>query len=148
MDGTSAPLGATVCAGGANFSVFSKHATRIDLLLFESVSDVASAIVPLNRRTYHYWNAFVPGVSPGQIYGYRAHGPFAPDRGQRFDGDKLLLDPYGRAVVMPDGYDRLAGARPGDNSAVAMKSVVANPARYDWHGDRPLRRPTGRSRPA
>ena len=83
----------------------------------------------------------MPGLGAGQIYAYRAHGPFAPERGLRFDPEKVLLDPYGLAVAVPDGYDRAAASRPGDNAAVAMKSVVADPGRYDWEGDAPLRRP-------
>ena len=101
-------------------------------------------IIPLEakaHRTYHYWHAFVPGLEPGQVYAYRAHGPFAPERGLRFDAEKVLLDPYGLAIAVPDSYDRLAASRPGGNAAVAMKSVVADPGRYDWEGDQPLRRP-------
>ena len=83
----------------------------------------------------------VPQVRSGQIYGYRAHGPFEPDRGLRFDAQKLLLDPYGRAVAVPRAYDRTAASRPGDNMATAMKSVVTDSSGYDWEGDRPLRHP-------
>jgi isoamylase len=143
--GTSAPLGATVTSGGVNFSVFSKHATRVDLLLFDDrASGTPSRAIPLDaspHRSYHYWHVFVPGLRPGQIYAYRADGPSAPDQGLRFDVSKTLLDPYGLAVAVPDGYDRAAAARPGDNAATAMKSVVADPGRYDWDGDAPLRRP-------
>jgi isoamylase len=143
--GASAPLGASILPGGVNFSVFSKNATLIELLLFdrETASEPAR-IIPLEaktHRTYHYWHAFVPGLEPGQLYAYRAHGPFAPERGLRFDAEKVLLDPYGLAIAVPDAYDRGAARRPGSNAAVAMKSVVADPARYDWEGDRPLNRP-------
>jgi len=143
--GTSSPLGASVGPGGVNFSIFSKNATLVELLLFDR-EDAArpSRIIPLDRerhRTYHYWHAFVPGIGPGQIYGYRAHGPFEPERGLRFDPEKLLLDPYALAVVVPDSYDRRAACGPGVNTAVAMKGVVADPRRYDWEGDSPLRRP-------
>ena len=143
--GTSAPLGASVQSGGVNFSVFSKSATRMELLLFDGeTARQPSTIIPLDRtahRTYHYWHAFVPGLGPGQVYAYRADGPFQPERGLRFDREKLLLDPYGLAVAVPDDYDREAARRPGDNTGVAMKSVVADPGRYDWEGDLPLRRP-------
>jgi glycogen operon protein len=143
--GTSAPLGATVYPGGVNFSVFSKNAALIELLLFDDESAAQPVtVVPLDpqrHRTYHYWHAFVPSLKPGQIYGYRAHGPFEPERGLRFDSEKVLLDPYGLAVAVPESYNRQAAARPGDNAPVAMKSVVADPARYDWEGDLPLRRP-------
>src|SRR5262249_20615989 len=82
-----------------------------------------------------------PDVQPGQVYAYRAHGPIAPDRGCRFDAKKVLLDPYGLAVAIPEAYDRRAAARAGDTAATAMKSVAADPARYDWEGDLPLKRP-------
>jgi len=143
--GSSAPLGATVCNGGVNFSVFSRDATLIELLLFADADALQPtrilALDPAEHRTHHYWHVFVPGVLPGQIYGYRAHGPFAPQRGLRFDREKVLLDPYGRALAMPTAYDRCAGQRAGDNAAFAMKSVVARPNGYDWEGDQPLRRP-------
>ena len=145
--GASAPLGATVLPGGVNFSVFSKHAVLLELLLFDDENATEPArIIPLRadqHRTYHYWHSFVPGLRPGQVYAYRAHGTFDPDRGLRFDADKVLVDPYGLVVAVPGMYDRWAAARPGDNVAVAMKSVVADPDRYDWEGDRPLERPFG-----
>jgi len=143
--GASAPLGATITDGGVNFSVFSKHATAIELLLFDDGSAARPAkVVPLDpdrHRTYHYWHAFIPGIGPGQVHAYRAHGPFAPERGLRFDGEKVLLDPYGLAVAVPETYSRRRACGPGDNGASAMKSVVADPGRYDWEGDVPLRRP-------
>jgi glycogen operon protein len=71
----------------------------------------------------------VPDVRPGQVYAYRAHGTYDPDRGLWFDNKKVLLDPYGLAVAVPETYDRWTAARPGDNVAVAMKSVVAEPDR-------------------
>jgi len=143
--GLSAPLGATVTDGGVNFSVFSRNATAIDLLLFDDAEALEpSRVVQLTgggHRTYHYWHAFIPHLVPGQIYAYRAHGPFAPERGLRFDGDKVLLDPYGLSVAVPGSYDRMAAAIRGGNTAIAMKSVIADPSRYDWEGDLPLRRP-------
>ena len=142
--GLTAPLGVTVRDGGVNFSVFSRNATLVDLLLFDDESAAKPAtVIPLDphrNRTYHYWHGFVPDLKPGQVYAYRAHGPFAQERGLRFDGEKVLLDPYGLAVAVPDTYDRRAASRPGDNAGTAMKSVVADPNRYDWEGDQPLRR--------
>ena len=76
----------------------------------------------------------------GQIYGYRAAGPCDPANGMRFDPAKVLLDPYGRGVAVPEGYSRDAAGQPGDNAATAMKSVVVDSAAYDWEGDAPLRR--------
>jgi isoamylase len=143
--GESAPLGATVYPGGVNFSIYSKGATLIELLLFDDENArQPSRVIPLHadkHRTYHYWHVFVPALEPGQVYAYRAHGPCELAAGRRFDGQKVLLDPYGFAVTVPEAYDRGAAARPGDNSATAMKSVVADPGRYDWEGDRPLGRP-------
>ncbi len=141
--GTSAPLGATVQRGGVNFSVFSKHADFIELLLFDDAdSSEPCCVLTLDpsHRTYHYWHTFVPSLSPGQVYAYRCHGPFAPNRGLRFDGDKVLLDPYGLVVAVPEKYDRQRAAERGANTAWAMKSVVADPSTYDWEGDAPLRR--------
>ncbi|HEY5973215.1 MAG TPA: alpha-amylase family glycosyl hydrolase, partial [Geobacteraceae bacterium] len=149
LRGSSAPLGATVFPGGVNFSVFSRDCTGVELLLFDRVDDATPArIVPLDpkrNRTDHYWHVFVPGLALGQLYGYRLNGPFAPQRGQWFDPAKLLLDPYGRAVAVPSGYDRSAAHDRRGNCAIAMKSVVADPRGYDWEGDAPLKRPFSRT---
>jgi isoamylase len=143
--GRSFPLGATVVGEGVNFSVFSRQATRVELLLFDDAAAAHPTRVieldPRTHRTYHYWHVFVPGIRPGQIYAYRADGPFEPERGLRFDPSKALLDPYGRAVVVPDGYSRRTASRYGEDNAIAMKSVVVDPDLYDWEGDAPLRRP-------
>jgi isoamylase len=147
--GTSSPLGATPCRGGVNFSIFSKHATGMELLLFDDVDDAVPARVihidPAANRFYHYWHVFIPGLRAGQIYGYRAEGPSDPATGMRFDATKVLLDPYGRGVAVPDRYSRLAASEPGDNSASAMKSVVVDSSAYDWQGDAPLRRPSAQT---
>jgi len=147
--GRSFPMGATLVAGGANFSVFSRSAVSLELLLFDGVDDARPSRVitvdPLTNRTYHYWHVFVPGVQAGQIYGFRAYGPLEPDRGLRFDSSKLLLDPYGRAIAVPNNYSRDSARREGDNSATAMKSVDTDPRAYDWEGDVPLKRPWSRT---
>ncbi len=107
--GRSFPLGASLVAGGANFSVFSKHASAVQLLLFDRADDVCPARVidldPHTQRTYHYWHAFVPGVEAGQLYGYRAHGAFVPEKGLRFDASKVLLDPYAKCVARPSRHE-------------------------------------------
>ncbi|MGO9435918.1 MAG: glycogen debranching protein GlgX [Terracidiphilus sp.] len=147
--GRSFPLGATRVRGGVNFSVFSKSAARIDLLLFDRVDDARpSRVIPMDsftNRTYHYWHVFMPRGEVGQIYGFRAFGPHEPDRGLRFDPSKLLLDPYGRAVSVPKDYSREAASLTGDNTATAMKSVVTDPQDYDWEGDVRLHRPWSRT---
>lgn len=143
--GSPYPLGASVHPHGVNFSVYSKSSTSIELILFDHVDDVRPSahvrLDPTRNRTYHYWHVFVPGIEAGQIYGFRAYGPFAPQRGLRFDPDKVLLDPYGKAVAVPEKYSRIAASSPGDNCATAMKSVIADPGGYDWEGDTRLKRP-------
>jgi isoamylase len=147
--GRSSPLGATVTEEGVNFSVFSRSATGMELLLFDREDDGRPARVihidPATNRTYHYWHVFVPGVQSGQIYGYRAAGPFDPGNGMRFDDAKVLLDPYGRGVVVPRSYSRAAAEVEGDNAQTAMKSVVVDLRRYDWEGDLPLQLPSSRT---
>ncbi len=154
---SSSPLGpafAKASAGkasaeGVNFSVFSKHATGVELLLFDRADDTRPArIIPLDpsaNRTYHYWHVFVPDVHPGQLYGYRVDGPFDPASGMRFDPGKVLLDPYGRGVMVPETYGRDEARRPGDNAGTAMKSVVLDVSTYDWEGDAPLQRPSSQT---
>jgi len=148
-NGRSCPLGATLAEGGANFSLFSRSATGVELLLFDREDDQRPARVvrfdPAMNRTYHYWHAFVADVRPGQIYGYRIEGPPSPAPGLCFDPRKLLLDPYGKGVVVPKGYDRELAGREGDNAGSAMKSVVVNPRTYDWEDDRPLALPASRT---
>jgi len=145
--GQSFPLGATVLPGGVNFSVFSRHATRIELLLFDSGEEAKPTRVveldPREHRTYYYWHVFVPGARPGQLYAYRAFGPFDPANGLRFDPSKALLDPYARAVVVPEAYSRRRSGRYDEPDTVAMKSVVIDPTAYDWEGDAPLHRSFG-----
>jgi glycogen operon protein len=143
--GNSYPLGATVLPEGVNFSLYSKTGLAVELLFFDDVDDANPSrlvhIHPRKNRTFHYWHVYVPGVKPGQLYGYRVRGPFDPSQGHRFDGDKLLLDPYGRGVAVPGCYSREAASQPGDNLAMAMKSVIVDTSHYDWEGDRPIKRP-------
>ena len=144
--GRSSPLGASVRDDGVNFSLYSRDASAVELLLFDEEDNARPARVipidPYTNRTYHYWHVFVPGLQPGQIYGYRVHGPFDPSIGMRFDPEKILLDPYGRGVRVPRNYNRETARKPGDTTATAMKSVVVDPRGYNWQGDVPLRRPS------
>jgi isoamylase len=143
--GRSYPLGATPTGGGVNFSIFAKASTGAQLLLFDHVDAPSPSRVidldPRVNRTYHYWHVFVPSIAPGQVYGYRVDGPFVPRDGLRFDRDKLLLDPYGKAVAFPPGRSREAARQPGDNTATALRSVVVDPGAYDWEGDSQIARP-------
>ena len=123
--GRSFPLGASVFADSVNISVFSRRASRVELLLFDdSAAAQAARVIELDagtHRTYHYWHAFVPGIGPGQVYAYRASGPFDPAHGLHFDPDKVLVDPYGRAVVVPDAYSRHLASQRGENTATGTR---------------------------
>lgn len=149
LPGQSYPLGATVMPGGVNFSVFSKNSVAMELLLFDHVDDARPRyvipLVPDGNKTFYYWHVFVPGLQSGQLYAYRAYGPYDPANGHRFDGWKVLIDPYARAVTGGHRYDREAAIRPGDNCATAQKSVVVDPSTYDWEGDQPLNHPYART---
>ena len=146
MGGRSAPLGVTLEAGGANFSLYARDATAVELCLFDRIDDDRpSRRIPLHSdspRIHQYWHRQVPGIEPGQIYGYCVQGPSDPLPGDRFDPANLLLDPYGLALAMPAGYRRGRDGRCCEGGwERAMKSVVADPHRFDWEGDRPLQRP-------
>ncbi|HYS11077.1 MAG TPA: glycogen debranching protein GlgX, partial [Myxococcales bacterium] len=142
-------MGASVLPGGVNFSVYSRAASAMDLVFFDHEDDAHPSRVirldPADHRTYHYWHAFVPGVRPGQIYGYRAHGPWDPASGMRFDATKVLIDPYGRAVLVPKGYSREEACREDASVSAVMKSAVVDCSHYDWEGDVPLQTPSSRT---
>ena len=99
--GESFPIGSTLNQEGVNFSLFSKHAQHVDLLLFNDVEAIAPAhVIPLDpktNKTYHYWHVMIPGLKAGQLYGYRVSGPKDTSRGHRFDVDQVLIDPYAKA---------------------------------------------------
>lgn len=141
--------GVTLSPEGATFCVFSRHATVVDLCLYDPAKpSVETARVRMRRGECDLWTAQVPGVRPGQLYGYRAHGPWMPDRALRFNANKLLLDPYALAIVgQPDGRTSMLGHKgpsvfPGahDNGSEALKSAVVDTA-FDWQGDRSPRLP-------
>jgi isoamylase len=142
--GSPYPLGASVTPTGVNFSVFSYHATRAELLLFDTEEATQPSrvidLVPETSCTSNYWHVHLTGVKAGQLYGYKMSGPYAPDLGHRFDPEKLLIDPYARAISSKN-YQRSAAARSGNNVAFAAKSVVADLSGYDWEGDLPLDHP-------
>ena len=120
----------------------------MELLLFDREDDAQPARVvpidPADNRTYHYWHVFVPGVKPGQLYGYRVHGPFDPASGMRFDPSKVLLDPYGRGVVVPKNYSREARAM-GRQCRDRDEERGGGSARLRLGRRPPLRRPASRT---
>jgi glycogen operon protein len=132
-----------------NFSLYSRSASGVDLLLFDREDDPRPSRVvsldPARNRDYHYWHTFVPGLQDGQIYTYRIHGSFEPSAGLRFDSTRILLDPYGRRVLVPRGYNRRALSEPGADVANSMKSAVVDLKSFDWEGDKPLRRSSART---
>ncbi len=134
LPGKPAPLGATVCEGGVNFALWSGSATRVDLCVFDGETEIRHE---LPRCTNGVWHGLLTGAGPGLRYGYRVHGPYEPETGQRFNPAKLLIDPYARAltgVVRPDDrhldYRVEKGAwqpDPRDSAAVIPKAVVIAP---------------------
>lgn len=145
--GTSTPPGAQADAHGINFSVFSAHATRIELCLFDD--DGNEQRLPLPGRTGNWWHGFLPDGRPGLRYGFRAHGPFDPQNGHRFNPNKLLVDPCAHWVEgdVPDDPRLYGGGDQPDaqeSAAVAPKSVVVS-LEYDWEDDAPPRTPWGQT---
>ena len=142
------PLGATWDGMGVNFAVFSENATGVELCLFKNPADAAqSATIALKERTNQVWHCYLPDVRPGQLYGYRVHGPYEPTYGQRFNPAKLLLDPYARAITgRIEWDDTVFGYRvgaPGDDlerddrdSARAMPKCVVADSTFAWGDDR------------
>jgi isoamylase len=144
--GSAYPLGATYDGSGTNFALFSEVAERVELCLFDA--DGAEVRHDLPEMDGFVWHAFLPGVEPGQRYGYRVHGPYDPSRGHRCNPSKLLLDPYAKAIDGKFEWGQAlfsynfgdAQSRNDEDSASAMpKSVVISPF-FDWGVDRPPKR--------
>ena len=151
------PLGATWDGGGVNFALFSEHATKVELCLFNSATDRTEAhTVVLKEQTDRVWHGYLPDVRPGQLYGYRVHGPYDPHAGHRFNPHKVLLDPYARAIGRGIGWsDMMFGYRVGDraedlsfddrdNAWCAPLGVVVD-AQFRWGNDRPPKTPWHRT---
>src|SRR5438270_1509213 len=98
-EGLPHPRGATWDGKGVNFALFSAHATKVELCLFDSDGKRETARIELPEYRDEVWHGYVPDIGPGTIYGFRVHGPYAPDEGHRFNANKLLLDPYARAHI-------------------------------------------------
>src|SRR6476646_5068974 len=150
--GTSSRLGASWDGRGTNFALFSAHAEKVELCLFDGQGRRELERIALPERTEDVWHGYLNDVSPGMLYGYRVHGPYAPERGHRFNPHKLLLDPYARLL---DGQIRWSDAhfayRVGsrredlsfdtrDNATGMPKCVVVDSA-FTWGDDRPPRTP-------
>ena len=151
--GAPYPLGATWDGQGVNFALFSERGTGVELCLFDTAEQAdQTELITLTERTNHVWHCYLPDARPGQLYGYRVHGPYEPKQGLRFNPAKLVLDAYAKAITgqvrwddTPYGYtlgrDEADLSRDDRNSAGAMpKCVVIDPA-FDWRGDRAPRIP-------
>ncbi|WP_447872465.1 glycogen debranching protein GlgX [Serratia fonticola] len=145
--GLAAPLGAYYDGNGINFTLFSAHATQVDLCLFDA--QYRETRLPLPARSGDIWHGYLPGGELGQRYGFRVHGPFEPHLGLRFNANKLLLDPAARAVEGPvadhvhlhGGYDQ---PDPQDSAPLMPKCIVIDES-YDWQDDRPPATPWGKT---
>src|SRR5216684_2466100 len=117
--GRSYPLGATFDGAGVNFALFSEHAAKVELCLFDSPeATTESHRITLPEHTDQVWHAYLPDVQPDQLYGYRVHGPYEPDKGHRFNPLKVVLDPYAKALGrMLKWDDSLFGYQIGDAKA-------------------------------
>ncbi|MCU0301711.1 MAG: hypothetical protein MUF35_08950, partial [Candidatus Nanopelagicales bacterium] len=149
--GNAYPLGATFDGSGTNFALFSEVADRVELCLFDE--DRTETRVEVTEVDAHVWHCYLPHVQPGQRYGYRVHGPHAPEHGQRCNPNKLLLDPYAKATEgRIDWHPSLFGydlgypdSRNDEDSAPHMMLGVVTSPFFDWNGDRRLNIPYNES---
>ncbi len=150
--GSPHPLGATWDGVGVNFAIFSEHATRVELCLFDSVeAEVESLTISLPEHTDMVWHGYLPDIHPGQLYGYRVHGPYAPQHGLRFNARKLVIDPYAKVIGRATRWhDALFGFRMGspedptpddrDSAPYAPLAAVVDDA-FTWGNDRSPKTP-------
>jgi isoamylase len=151
--GAPYPLGATWDGAGVNFALFSENATAVDLCLFDSAMAGAESLrIRLPEQTDQIWHGYVAGILPGQLYGYRVQGPYEPERGNRFNANKVVLDPYAKAIGRTITWaDEMYGYRIGDVAAdlsfderdsapfAALGAVIESA--FSWGNDRPPRTP-------
>lgn len=151
--GAAYPLGATLTEGGANFALYSEHATGVTLEFFRKPEDSeAYESIRMHERDNFVWHTFIPGIKPGTLYGYRVSGPYQPEQGHRFNPNKLLLDPYAKAIsgktkFTPDIFGYVMGSpqedltfSKTDDAGCVPKSVVMG-TRFNWKGDSPPKLP-------
>jgi isoamylase len=153
LPGRPYPLGAAWDGKGTNFAIYSENATRVDLCLFSSEHDRGeSERIRMPEQTAFVWHCYLPGIHPGQLYGYRCYGPYEPEHGLRFNHNKLLIDPYAKAIAGQVQWDQpVFGYKlldpdadlsfdEQDDAKGIPKGIVIDP-RFDWEGDQLLRRP-------
>src|SRR5262249_41427808 len=148
LKGREYPLGATVIDGGVNFALYSRNASAVHLLLFDKPNSEPTDTIQLQDRDKFIWHAEVRGIKPGQLYGYKVHGDYRPEWGLRFNGVKLMLDPYAKAVTgkfkntdnvllayeaHPGGGELVKDSR--DTTTSSPKAIVIDDHAFDWQGD-------------
>jgi glycogen operon protein len=146
--GVAYPIGATWDGEGVNFALYSENATAVELCLFDSPRDEKEAVkIKILERSHQIWHAYIPGLQPGQLYGYRVHGPYEPQNGHRFNPNKLLIDPYAKAIAGKIEWDdALFGYIVNDeatdlsfsevDSAPFLPKCVVSDTRFDWEDDK------------
>lgn len=154
--GSPYPLGATVTADGVNFALYADNATAVELCLFDKDGTTETTKIKIKERSHHVWHILLPEVKAGQLYGYRVHGSYNPSEGHRYNPNKLLIDPYAKAIAGTIKWsDALFGYEMGhpdedlimselDSAPFIPKSVVIDGG-FDWGDDRPLKVPYHKS---
>ncbi|MBI4865041.1 MAG: glycogen debranching protein GlgX [Candidatus Riflebacteria bacterium] len=156
-EGRCHPLGATLQPDGVNFAIYSKYGRRVFLLLFDGLTGEPTDVIPMEHRSRHIWHTFVHGPRAGQLYGYKIDGPHDPRNGFRFNPDKLLIDPYAKAITGkvenvdnlllgydPDSPDLDLSLDSRDSAPIVPRSIVVDDA-FDWQGDVPPETPLERT---
>ena len=156
LPGEPFPLGATWDGNGVNFALYSENAESVELCLFNSTTGDGEQRIKVKEMTHHIWHCYLPGLKPGQLYGYRVHGPYDPPNGDRFNPNKLLLDPYAKAISGTIQWsDAMFGYEMGhkdqdlsfsttDSAPNVPKSIVVDPT-FNWEDDKPLKIPYHRT---
>jgi glycogen operon protein len=156
LPGKPYPQGATWDGAGVNFALYSEHAEGVELCLFSSREATEPEVIPLRERTSFVWHGYLAALQPGQLYGYRVHGPYEPAKGLRFNPAKLLIDPYAVAICADVKWEapifpyQLGNSdedlkRDENDSAWGMPKCVVGHAYFDWEGDHPSRIPLSES---
>ncbi|MFH1192517.1 MAG: glycogen debranching protein GlgX [bacterium] len=142
--GNAHPLGATPNKDGVNFSLFSEHATAVELLLFKKINDDKPFKIinlePNIHKTFNFWHIYIKGLKPGIYYAYRVDGPNDLYNGHRFNKNKILIDPYAKAIT-DNLWDCAKACDNEDNIKNSMRGMVVDISNYDWEGDLPLKQP-------
>src|ERR1043165_731601 len=148
LPGKPYPQGATWDGTGVNFSLYSEKATSVELCLFEEADSAECETIVVRESTGFVWHCYLPGVKLGQLYGYRVHGPCEPEKGERFNSAKLLIDPYAKAMAGTVQWDApVFGYKMGDeradlscddkDDAWGVPKAVVTTSHFDWENDRP-----------